>query len=306
MKIFLLGAQGQVGSELKKLFSLPNDTSIFINIDTIGQQADLRYVNSLRSRLCEASPDIIINAAAYTAVDQAESEPDQAEAVNAIAPGVLAEEAKRVDAWLIHYSTDYVFDGSGIQPWRESDTPAPLNIYGRTKLTGEQAIQASGCKHLIFRTSWVHSARRQNFIRTMLRLGAERDQLAVIKDQRGAPTSAALIADVTAKAIQQALEQPEKGGLYHLTASGETTWYAYARRVLEKAREGGWPVKVADEAIKPVSTSEFPTPAKRPLNSRLDTTRLQSTFGVRLPPWEEDVDRVVAEILENELPIEPS
>jgi dTDP-4-dehydrorhamnose reductase len=242
-------------------------------------------------------PDLIINAAAHTAVDKAESEPDVARLLNATAPGVLAEEAARSSAWLLHYSTDYVFDGSGDQP-RDEDAPTgPLSVYGRTKLEGEQLIRASGCHHLILRTSWVYAARGGNFAKTMLKLAAERDRLTVIDDQFGAPTGADLLADVSAHAVRAALRDPALSGTYHAVAGGETTWWAYARFVIEHARALGQPIKVVPDAITPVPTSAFPTPAARPRNSRLSTQRLQQAFGLRLPPWQQGVERMLTEIL---------
>ena len=229
------------------------------------------------------APDVIVNAAAHTAVDKAESEPELARAINALAPAVLAQEAKRSNAWLIHYSTDYVFDGSGDRPWQETDATAPLSVYGATKLEGEQLIQQAGCRHLIFRTSWVYGARGGNFAKTMLRLAQERDSLTVIDDQIGAPTGADLLADVTAHAIRAAWQRPELSGLYHAVAAGETSWHGYASFVLDYARRAGIAIKVAPDAIQPVPSSAFPTPAKRPFNSRLDTAKLQHTFGLSLP-----------------------
>ena len=244
------------------------------------------------------APDVIVNAAAYTAVDKAESEAVQARTVNALAPGVLAQEAKRANAWLVHYSTDYVFDGSGDKPWLETDATAPLSVYGATKLEGEQLIRRSGCSHLILRTSWVYGARGGNFAKTMLRLARERDSLSVIDDQIGAPTGADLLADVTAHAIRTALQRPELSGLYHLAAGGETSWHGYASFVIDYARRNGVALKVAPDAIKPVPTSAFPTPAKRPHNSRMDTTKLRRTFDLHLPDWQIGVERMLSEVLE--------
>jgi dTDP-4-dehydrorhamnose reductase len=244
------------------------------------------------------APDIIVNAAAYTAVDQAESEPELALSVNGLAPGILAEAAKSSGAWLIHYSTDYVFAGSGNHPWLETDTTGPLNMYGKTKLAGEEAIRATQCQHLIFRTSWVYAARGRNFIKTMLRLAQELDYLTVIDDQFGAPTGAELLADVTAHAILTARKRPEVSGLYHLTAKGQTNWHDYACFVIDYARKLGIEIKVDPENIQAVPTSKFSTPATRPKNSRLDTSKLQNTFGLTLPHWQQGVIRMLNEIIE--------
>jgi dTDP-4-dehydrorhamnose reductase len=241
---------------------------------------------------------VIVNAAAYTAVDKAESEPELVRTINALAPGVLAQEARRLDSWLIHYSTDYVFDGSGSTPWLETDSTRPLNVYGSTKLAGEEAIRVAGCRHLIFRTSWVYSARGGNFAKTMLRLAGERDHLTVIDDQIGAPTGADLLADITSHAIRTALQQPKLSGLYHLSAAGETSWHGYACLILDLARQCGVKLKATGEDVTPVQTSAFPSPARRPLNSRLDTCKLRSTFDLNLPLWQTGVTRMLTEILE--------
>ena len=297
MKILLLGSNGQVGWELQRALAPLGPVIALPRGGAQGLCGDLGRPEELSVTVRKVAPDVIVNAAAYTAVDQAESEPEQAEAVNAIAPAMLSHEARALGAWLVHYSTDYVFDGSGSRPWRESDQTDPLNVYGRTKDQGELAIRESGCRHLIFRTSWVYASRGRNFIRTMLRLAAERDVLQVIDDQHGAPTGAALIADVTAQALPIATRQPDLGGLYHLAAAGETTWYGYARRVIEQARKIGWPIKVTAQAISPVSTDAFPAKARRPGNSRLDCSRLEQAFGLRMPPWQVGVDHALAEVL---------
>ena len=244
------------------------------------------------------APDIIVNAAAHTAVDKAESEPEVARTINALAPTLLAQEAKRSGAWLIHYSTDYVFDGSSDKPWVETDDTKPLNVYGKTKLEGEQFIRQSGCKHLIFRTSWVYAARGGNFAKTMLRLAKERDSLSVINDQIGAPTGAELLADLTAHAIRTALLKPELSGLYHVVASGEASWHGYASYVIDIAQKAGESMWITPENVLPVATSAFLTPAKRPLNSRLDTTKFQTAFGLVLPHWQLGVNRMLTEILD--------
>jgi dTDP-4-dehydrorhamnose reductase len=240
-------------------------------------------------------PDVIVNAAAHTAVDKAESEPELARTINALAPATLAQAATKIGAWLVHYSTDYVFDGSGSAPWREADATGPLSVYGQTKLEGEQAV-ASTPKHLILRTSWVYATRGGNFAKTMLRLAGEREALTVINDQFGAPTSAELLADVTAHALRQLQNQPELAGLYHCIASGETTWHGYAQFVLEHAAALGMPLKATADKVAPTATSSYPTPAKRPLNSRLDTGKLQAAFGLTLPHWQVGVARMLTEI----------
>lgn len=297
MKILLLGSNGQVGWELQRALAPLGSVTAVTRDGGGGLCGDLSQPDALAATAQAVAPDVIVNAAAYTAVDQAEDEPELAEAVNATAPAVLAREARALGAWLVHYSTDYVFDGTGVQPWHEKDPTGPLNVYGRTKREGEVAIQDSGCRHLIFRTSWVYASRGKNFIRTMLRLAAERDALQVIDDQHGAPTGSALIADVTAQALPMVMRQPELGELYHLAAAGETTWHGYALRVIEEARRAGWHVKVAPEAIASVTTDAFPTKARRPGNSRLACSRLEDAFDLCMPPWQQGVDHALAEIL---------
>jgi len=243
------------------------------------------------------APQIIVNAAAHTAVDKAEGEPELARTINATAPAVLAREAAAIGAWLLHYSTDYVFDGSGNAPRAEDAPTGPLSVYGSTKLEGEQAIRASKCKHLILRTSWVYAARGGNFARTMLRLAAEREQLNVIDDQHGAPTGAELLADLSAHMLRTVQAESSLGGTYHAVASGETTWHGYAQHVIEFARRAGQPVRAQPQDIRPVPTSAYPTAARRPLNSRLDTRKLQHHFGLALPDWRIGVDRMLREVL---------
>jgi dTDP-4-dehydrorhamnose reductase len=297
MRVLLLGKNGQVGWELQRSLATLGELTA-LDFDTAGPwRADFSQPDSLVPMLRAIRPDVIVNAAAHTAVDKAESEPDLARAINATAPGVLAREAAALGAWLVHYSTDYVFDGSGDHPRGEDAPTGPLSVYGRTKLEAEQLIQLSGCRHLIFRTSWVYAARGGNFAKTMLKLAAERDTLNVIADQIGAPTGAELLADVTALALRQAVTLPALSGLYHCVAGGETSWFDYARFVIETARAAGRPVKMAPDAIRPIPTSNYPTPAQRPLNSRLDTHKLQAAFGVHLPPWQHGVERLLAEIL---------
>ncbi len=298
LKILLLGKNGQVGWELQRSLA-PLGEVLALDRHSTGYYGDLSKPEELRQTVLAYKPDFIVNAAAYTAVDKAESEVDLARVLNTAAPAVLANAAAQVGAWLVHYSTDYVFDGSGTHARQEGEGVGPLSVYGQTKLDGEKAIVASGCKYLIFRTSWVYAARGGNFAKTMLRLALERETLTVINDQRGAPTGADLIADVTAHAIRRVLntQNISLGGVYHLTASGETTWYNYASHVIAQAKtmkpELDW--KTTD--IAPVATSAFPTPATRPLNSRLCTHKLQQTFDLVLPPWQQGVDRMLEEIL---------
>jgi dTDP-4-dehydrorhamnose reductase len=262
---------------------------------------DFTQPDDIIQTIHSVSPDVIVNAAAYTAVDKAESEPELAYAINTRAPEVLAQESRKLGAWLIHYSTDYVFDGNGVKPRKESDPTTPMNVYGSTKLEGEKAVINSGCKHLIFRTSWVYSARGENFIKTMIRLAQSRDHLSVIDDQIGAPTGAELLADVTARSICTALRQPQVSGLYHLTAKGETSWYGYASFVLDKIRQTGIKLKVQSESIQPVSTDAFSQTARRPGNSRLNTKKIERTFDLTLPLWQTGVARMLTEILEKQL-----
>ena len=297
MKILIFGSHGQVGWELSRALAPLGELIALNRHSKNGLCGDLTRLEALRDTVRAIAPDVIVNAAAYTAVDRAESEPELAALINAKAPQVLAEEAAALGAWLVHYSTDYVFHGSGTSPWCETDSTAPLNVYGRSKRDGELAIIASGRKHLIFRTSWVYAARGNNFIHTMLRLAKEKDSLQVIDDQFGAPTCAELIADVTALALRQCLSQGCESGLYHVAAAGETTWFEYSKHVIARARDAGWPVRVADDAIVPVTTDAFPTAATRPHNSRLNTQRVQSTFELHMPEWRVGVDRALDEIL---------
>ena len=296
MKFLLFGKGGQVGWELQRSLA-PLGELIALDVDSRQQCGDFIRLDDIVQTVRAIVPDVIVNAAAYTAVDKAESEPEQVRTINALAPGILARESRKLGSWLIHYSTDYVFDGSGSKPWVETDSTGPLSVYGSTKLEGEDAIRASGCHHLIFRTSWVYAARGGNFARTMLRLAQERERLTVIDDQIGAPTGADLLADVTAHTIRTALQQPELSGLYHLVAGGETSWHGYACFVLNLARQAGIELKVAVENVIPVPTSAFPLPARRPLNSRLDARNLQATFDVHLPLWQTGVARMLTEIL---------
>ena len=291
MKIVLLGKDGQVGWELQRALAPLGD------VVALGRgDGDLREPDAIAAKVRAVAPQWIVNAAAYTAVDRAESESDLAQLVNATAVGALARAAHAANAWLVHFSSDYVFDGSGEKPWREDDPTAPLGAYGRSKLAGEELVRASGCRHLILRTSWVFAARGTNFVRTMLRLARERDALRVVADQVGAPTGAELIADVTAHAMRRAGSDPQLAGTYHLAAAGEASWNAVARRAIARARERGAPVRVADGAIEAIASAAYPQAALRPLNSRLDTTKLRAAFALTLPPWQAGVDRAVDEL----------
>ncbi len=296
MNILLFGKGGQVGWELQRSLSVLG-TVTALDFDSTEHCGDFSNTAGVVDTVRALRPDVIVNAAAHTAVDKAESEPDFARALNATTPGAIAQEAARLGAWLVHYSTDYVFDGSGSRPWVEEDAPAPLSVYGRTKLEGEQLIAQAGALHLILRTSWVYGARGGNFAKTMLRLAQERERLTVIDDQWGAPTGADLLADVTSHAIRHLAQRPEDAGLYHCVAAGETNWNLYAKEVLALAVKARPAINLKAIEVAPVPTSAFPTPAVRPHNSRLDTSRLQTTFGLTLPHWREGVSRMLAEIL---------
>lgn len=293
MNILLFGKNGQVGWELQRsLAPLGNITALGTNsTDYCGDFTDtdgiIQTIRALR-------PDVIVNAAAYTAVDKAQSEPEKAHLINATTVEAIAKEAQAIGAWLVHYSTDYVFPGNGEQPWSEEDLTGPLNVYGATKLAGEQAIKQYCQKHLIFRTSWVYATKGNNFAKTMLRLAKERSELGIIHDQYGAPTGADLLADCTAHAISAALGDPECAGLYHLVASGTTTWFEYASLVFTEARKED--VELALIETKPLATSSYPTPAQRPLNSRLENSKFQQTFSLNLPEWQTGVRRMLAEL----------
>ncbi|OJT51751.1 dTDP-4-dehydrorhamnose reductase [Pseudomonas moraviensis] len=295
MKILLLGKNGQVGWELQRSLAPLGELVALDRHLVDGLSGDLSNLESLRATIRQIKPDVIVNAAAYTAVDKAESETELADRVNGLASGVMAEEAASLGAWLVHYSTDYVFSGQGVTPWQETDPVAPVNHYGASKLAGEQAIIASGCNHLIFRTSWVYGARGNNFAKTMLRLAKDRETLSVIADQIGAPTGADLIADVTALAIQQVTKQPELAGLYHLVAAGEVSWHGYASHVVDFAKAQG--EELAVTTVNPIETTAYPTPARRPLNSRLNTQKLRDNFSLHLPDWQSGVTRMLREVL---------
>jgi dTDP-4-dehydrorhamnose reductase len=295
MKILLLGCNGQVGWELQRslqplgeVFSCDFDSPVDCRANFLDPDAVSVLVNRVR-------PDVIVNAAAHTSVDKAESEPELARLINATTPGVIAKTANKLGALLIHYSTDYVYDGSGAAPRDEMAATGPLSVYGATKLEGEDLVRSSGCRHIILRTSWVYAARGHNFIKTMLRLAAERDSLSVIKDQIGAPTGADLLADVTALTISKLAAGEGATGLYHCVAGGTASWFEYARFVIGWARANGLPIKVGPDAIRPILTSAYPTPATRPLNSRLSTKKLRETFSIRLPEWQVGVERMLRE-----------
>ena len=299
-RTLLLGKGGQVGWELQRSLSTLGEL-IALDQNSTDYCGNFANLSGLADTVRAIRPDLIVNAAAHTAVDKAESEPELARTLNALAPQVLATESAKLGAWLLHYSTDYVFDGSGDTPWVETDSPGPLSIYGATKLEGEQLIAAANPRHLIFRTSWVYAARGGNFAKTMLRLAQERERLTVINDQIGAPTGADLLADVTAHAIRQLAQVPSNAealaGIYHLVAAGQTSWFEYAKHVIAQAQLVQPALQIKAQQVDPVPTSAFPTPAKRPFNSRLNTAKLQASFGLTLPPWQAGVNRMLAEIL---------
>jgi dTDP-4-dehydrorhamnose reductase len=297
MKILLFGKNGQVGWELQRSLA-PLGELLALDRHNKDFCGDLTNLDGIRETVRQVRPDVIVNAAAYTAVDKAESDVATAHAVNAEAPGVLAEAANAVGAWLVHYSTDYVFDGSGNKPWQEADPTGPLSVYGRTKLEGEQRIAAQCARHLILRTSWVYAARGGNFAKTMLRLAAERDRLTVINDQFGAPTGADLLADVTAHMLRSVLARPaaDVAGIYHVAAAGEISWHGYAQFVLDCVAKSGGALRASPETVDPVATSAFPTPAVRPHNSRLNTAKLRDAFGLQPPAWQQGVARMLAEL----------
>lgn len=294
MKILLTGKNGQLGFELQRALAPLGE------VLAVGQQdCDLADSDALRALVRRFSPDVIVNPAAYTAVDKAESDCDKAFAVNAQAPAVLGEEGVRLGALVVHYSTDYVFDGHKNGAYTEDDQTNPQSVYGRSKLAGELGLAAANPRHLILRTSWVVGAHGGNFAKTMLRLAAEREGLNVVADQFGAPTAAALLADVTAQLLRQHAREREEGfpyGTYHVTASGETSWYEYARFVIAEALAAGKGLKTNPDAVSPLKTKEYPTPASRPTNSRLDTGRFRKTFGLYLPPWQQGVRHVLQQI----------
>jgi dTDP-4-dehydrorhamnose reductase len=299
MKLLLLGRNGQVGWELQRALVPLGEV-----IATSRSELDMHDPDALLRGVERVSPDIIVNAAGYTQVDKAESEPDRADRINRVAVEVLARWAAAADAQFVHYSTDYVFDGRKPAAYVETDETAPQNAYGRSKRDGETAILASGCRHLILRTSWVYAARGSNFVRTMLRLSRERSELSVVDDQSGAPTGAELISDVTAIAIAAFMRKEDRlpAGIYHLTADGETSWHGLARFIIAEAMERGCVLKATPEVVAPIASSQYPTAATRPSNSLLDTSKLRAALGIRLPHWKSGVRRAVAELLEGGRP----
>ena len=294
MKILLFGANGQVGWELQRSLSALGEL-IALDRHSAEVCGDMSDLLGIAQAVASVRPDVVVNAAAYTAVDKAESDVENAHLVNALAPEALAKAAHAVGAWLVHYSTDYVFDGCGDTPWSEADATGPLSVYGRTKLDGEQRIAMHCAKHLIFRTSWVYAARGGNFAKTMLRLARERESLSVINDQFGAPTGADLLADVTAHAIRQVGAGRNDAGIYHVAAAGETTWFDYAKYVVAQSIPALAAPELVVKNIYPDATSAFPTAAKRPHNSRLNASKLQQAFGLQLPPWQLGVKRMLIE-----------
>lgn len=295
MKILLFGKNGQVGWELNRSLLPLGDVTALGRDD-----ADFSNPESLRGIVMQYQPDVIVNAVAYTAVDKAEEADDAASTINGIAPGILAEEASRSNALLFHYSTDYVFDGSSEKPYAETDLTSPVSVYGRTKLAGEQVIQSSGCDHVILRTSWVYAARGHNFLLTILNLAREREELGIVADQIGSPTSARLIAETTLLALQQSINDRVHGcfssDLYHLTASGSTSWYGFAKEVLDLAQEK-YDLQLKLEKLAAIPSTEYPTPAKRPMNSRLELSKLQNAFGIEMPDWKKVLELCMDEVL---------
>ena len=309
-RLLVVGGNGQVGRELRRSLATLGEvvaTSRDGRLDALdgaapvaGIAADLADTAALVAQIRELAPAAVVNAAAYTAVDKAEADVEAAFRINAQAPGALARACADLDIPFVHYSTDYVFDGQGTRPYREDDPTAPLGVYGASKLAGEEAVRAAGGRHFIFRTAWVYATHGHNFLRTMLRLGAEREELRVVADQVGTPTPAALIADVTALALGKALADAAVAGTWHLVAAGETSWHGFARFVIAQAQRQGLTLRARPEAIEAIPTSAWPTPAQRPHNSRLDTGKLRQAFNLRLPTWETGVERMLSEILAKE------
>jgi len=290
MKILLFGADGQVGWELQRSLATLGSVEISTR-GGVGHRTDLTDPDQLAALVKKIRPEVVINAAAFTAVDRAEAEPGLARQINAVAPGVLAKEARDVGAFFIHYSTDYVFSGEGLRPWREEDTAAPVNTYGQTKWEGEEAVRSSGCPYWIFRTSWIYSARGGNFPKTLLRLAAERESLQVVDDQVGSPTPAWLVAEITAQALRFRANAEE--GTYHLACTGEISWHGLAVFLCRRFRAAGGELMLRE--ISPVASRDYSSSARRPLNSRLDTSKLQRDFGLHLPAWQHGVERFLSE-----------
>jgi dTDP-4-dehydrorhamnose reductase len=300
MRILVTGVLGQVGHELLRTLAPLGE---IVGVDLA--EMDLTSPDAIRRTMRSVAPALVVNPAAYTAVDRAESEPELAMQVNGVAPGVIADEAKRLGARLVHFSTDYVFDGTKAGAYLEDDTPAPASVYGRTKLAGEQAVAASGCRYLILRTSWVYGLRGGNFLRTMFRLAGERDELRVIDDQHGAPTTSLALAEACALITTRWLAESPTGaaqaalldGTYHTTCAGSTTWCGFARAIVDRlepiARALGEPVPARRPTVTAIGTADYPTPARRPANSVLDNSKLANTFGVELPHWEAALDALM-------------
>lgn len=293
MRIILFGRSGQVGGELAPLLESFGTLAAFDR-----GQLDLEHADAIRQVIRRERPDVVVNAAAYTAVDRAESEPELARRVNADAVGVMAEEVARAGGWLVHYSTDYVFDGTKSTGYVETDPTGPLNVYGATKLAGERLVAASGCRHLIFRTSWVYAARGHNFVRTMLRLLADRDHVAVVDDQIGAPTSAGRIARVTAAALRRIDAAPPASGVYHLAAAGATSWHGFAEFIAATARAGGIDLRVPADGLRRQPSAALSQPARRPACSLLDTSKLRREFGALLPHWRDDAAAILTDLID--------
>lgn len=303
MKILVTGGNGQVGFELQRQLCLLGTV-----LAPTRRELDLADAAAVDKWLEAHQPELIVNAAAYTAVDKAEEEPALARRLNAELPAQLAEYSAARGQWLVHYSSDYVYPGSGRAPWQEQDATGPLSVYGQTKLEGDQSVQQSGCAHLVFRTSWVYSARGHNFMKTMLRLGRERDALKVVSDQIGAPTPARLIAQVTALTLHQlphtthhspfTTHPTAPAGIYHLAPAGETSWQGFAQEIFRQAAALGEELAITPEGVAAIPTSEYPTPATRPLNSRLCCSRLEKALGITLPSWQEQLGLTLGELCE--------
>lgn len=296
MNIVLLGRDGQIGQQLQR--TLPRLASVGPVISLGRSEADFAQPHQALAAVTQYQPKIIVNAAAYTAVDQAEHASALAHCINATTPGLLAQWAAQHDALFVHYSSDYVFDGQGQHPWREDAAPAPLSAYGHSKLAGDTLIAQAGGPHLILRTSWVHAAQGRNFIHTILRLAQEQTCLQVVNDQWGAPTSAAWLAEVTTQALAHLLEHPQAAGLYHCSAAGQTSWFDYAETILALARQTRLAPHIQARRVLPLASGNRPAAAQRPHNSRLDTGKLRTTFGITPPPWQAGVAQTLADILE--------